>query len=387
MRTFTSLGLFVFVVSSVACATSVRPSEADLGPEEAAGNPSDGNKIPGEPPAPPHALGTIVLGESRSAADGNSTPVISATFLPDAKLANACTKTVGTCEVTQVPKCMTGATTGCASGETCTFDETCAPKCVKPCTRACGASEECVFSNTAAAADGGMICQKVDRFDAGAISFDGTTSAVTLFPPYAVKPVGNGAPFLARSEIKVQATGGHKAGFEKFNEKFTSTTFMETSPSLRDISRATIFGSAGVPVSWRPGEDVVKIEVTGPAGVASCTADDKIGSYEIPRDVLNEVLGVESSTPSLSLAVTRERREIRKDKKAFGSMGGGRSVQPVGWLELVTRSTETFSYASCATSQTLCGEVCTSTMTDRNHCGACGRACLSTQVCSSGVCR
>jgi hypothetical protein len=387
MRTSTCLGLSFLVALTAACATSVAPPAEEIPPEEGAATPSEGNKIPGEPPAAPHALGQVVLGETRSAADGNSTPVISATFLPDAKLAAKCTKTVGACEITQIPKCMTGATTGCATGETCTFDDGCSPKCVKPCTKSCGAGEECVFSNTAAAVDAGMICQKSDRFDAGAISFDGTTSAVTLFPPYSVKPVGNGAPFLARSEIRVQATGGTKAGFEKFDERFTATTFMETSPSLAEISRGDVFGTSGVPVSWRPGEDSVIVSAAGPAGTASCTVDDKLGTFEIPRDVLREVIGSEATTPSLTLSVTRERREVKKDKKAFGNLAGGRSVQPQGWLELITRSSESFSYASCATTQTLCGDTCTTTTSDAKNCGTCGNACVTGQYCSAGVCR
>src|SRR5688572_1015907 len=213
-----------FLALTAACATSVRtdPSAPGGGPNGENGNGEEGTTIPGASDGDdtPHAVGTITLGEGRSSGTGDSNPVISATFLPDAKLKKLCTKKVGACEMTQIPKCTTGATTtGCATGETCTFDDNCTAKCVKACTKVCGAGEECTFSSSAAPADQGMACRKRDRFDAGAIAFAGTTQAITLFPPYAVTPEGNGAPFLARSEIRVQAAGAAAAGFEKFDEK------------------------------------------------------------------------------------------------------------------------------------------------------------------------
>jgi hypothetical protein len=40
----------------------------------------------------------------------------------------------------------------------------------------------------------------------------------------------------------------------------------------------------------------------------------------------------------------------------------------------------------CPNSGTLCGEACTDTQADPNHCGACGTSCSSSQTCVSGVC-
>ncbi len=42
---------------------------------------------------------------------------------------------------------------------------------------------------------------------------------------------------------------------------------------------------------------------------------------------------------------------------------------------------------SCATSLTNCSGTCRDTDTDNNHCGRCGSACASGQVCSGGMCQ
>ncbi|MCW5833172.1 MAG: hypothetical protein KIS78_12290 [Labilithrix sp.] len=392
MRSLHLLGLG-FVILSAACAASGRTQPVDqLPPDQTPGASDEGNTIPEDPAtAPPHALGTIILGESRSSETGNSTPLISASFVPDAKLTQSCTKKVGACEVTEIPKCMTGSVQGCGTGEVCTFDDECTAKCVPVCTKVCGAGEACYFSKkvVGTATEDDMACRKRDRFDAGAIAFDGTTQAITLFPPYSITPTGNGAPFMARSEIRVQATGGASAGFEKFDEKFTSTTFLEADPPLRDISRASVFGSGAVTIGWVPGEDTVYVGATGPGGSAKCPADDPSGSFDLPRAVIREVMsdGEGSSSGSLSLSVTRERREVRKDKKTFGELSGGQVVQPEGWIELITRSTESYSYASCGTGAMLCNDQCVNVQTDTRNCGSCGNVCPTGYYCSAGTCR
>jgi len=386
MRPTSWLSLGFVTLALAACATS---SKVDVNPEPDPNNP-DGNNNPnspdqGEPETVPHSLGTIILGETRAATTGDSKPIISASFWPDSKLAKKCTKAVGQCEVTQIPKCVTGTVAGCATSEVCTFDDSCQAKCVKTCTKACAASEECVFSPTAPPEALGMACSKKDRFDAGVISFAGATTSLTLFPPYSITPDGNGAPFMAQVDIRVQATGGTKAGFEKFDEKFKSTTFLQTDPPLNDLSRTAVFGSGPVTVGWVKGEDKVVVSVTGVAGTARCAAEDAKGTYEIPRAVLSDVVGTETpgTTPSLSLAVTRERREVKKGKKAFGSLSGGRSVIPNAWVEFVTSSTESHSFQSCQTGYTACGELCVNTNTDPNNCGMCGKKCVSpTPTCS-----
>ncbi|MBX3207712.1 MAG: hypothetical protein KF764_21865 [Labilithrix sp.] len=285
---------------------------------------------------------------------------------------------------------MTGSMQGCGAGEVCTFDDECTAKCVQTCTKACGAGEACFFSKKVVGTptDDDMACKKRDRFDAGAIAFDGTTQAITLFPPYSITPSGNGAPFMARSEIRVQATGGASAGFEKFDDKFTTTTFLETNPPLRDISRSTVFGSGAVTIEWMPGEDSVYVSASGPGGSAKCPADDKSGSFDLPRAVIREVTDTEGSTSgSLSIAVTRERREVKKGKKTFGELSGGQVVQPEGWVELITRSTESHSYASCGTGAALCNEQCVNLQSDARNCGSCGNVCPSGYYCSAGSCR
>ena len=392
MRPSRLLGLG-FLVLSAACAASGRTQPVDqVTPGQGSGAGGEGSTIPEDPEnAPPHALGTIVLGESRSSQTGDSNPIISASFVPDAKLTKSCTKKVGACEVTETPKCKTGTAQGCGSGEVCTFDDDCVAKCVQTCTKACGAGEACYFTSTATggtATEEDMACRKKDRFDAGALAFDGTTQAITLFPPYSVTPNGNGAPFMARSEIRVQATGGASAGFEKFDEKFTSTTFLETNPPLRELSRAEIFGSGAVTIGWIPGEDSVYVDASGPGGVARCPAEDATGTFELPRALLREVAeGASGDSGSLSISVTRERREVKKGKKAFGELSGGQVVQPDGWVELITRSTESHSYASCSTGAALCDDTCVSIQTDPKNCGACGKVCPTSYYCSAGACK
>lgn len=379
-----ALGL---MATCAACAASGRPDgdgfaahgdDAGLGANGSEGV-SDG----------PHALGTIVLGETRVSSTGNSVPVISAAFVPDAKLSKSCTKTVDACELTQTPTCTTGTVQGCASDEVCAFDDSCVAKCIKACTKTCGAGEACAFTSDTASSPEGMTCTKKVRFDAGALAFDGTTQAITLFPPYVVTPTGNGAPFLAQTSIRVQATGGVSAGFEKFDDTFTTTTFLETDPPLREILPSDVLGGGSIPIGWVPGTDSILIDVTGLGGTIECKGDDKKGTFELPRKIIEAVRTASSSSSassSLSISVTRERREVRKEKKTFGELSGGQKIQPTGWVELVTRSTESQSFAGCGSTMTFCAGACVDTRTDPRNCGGCGRNCSASAVCSSGVC-
>lgn len=384
-----SLGLVLF---AVACATSPKH-----GTDDPATNP-DGTPVdPGKEPAaetttipggddgtaPPHALGSITLGEIRASATGDSTPVISATFLPDAKKGKACTKKVGSCEMAEAPKCMTGTVQGCASTEICAFDDKCTPKCVRACTKTCSASEECVFATNAPIEDNGMACKRKDRFDAGAIAFNGTTTALTLFPPYSIKPDGNGAPFMAKSQIRAQASGAASVGFEKFDEKFSTTTFLETDPPLASIPKSELFGTGAVNVGWVPGDDHVVVTVAGVGGAARCVAEDATGKYAIARSVIDAVKGgTTSGSGNIVISVSRERRELKKDKKLVGD-----AAMSTGWLEFVTTSGETHSFATCPSGYTACGETCTNLLSDTKNCGTCGNVCTSGYYCSSGVCR
>jgi hypothetical protein len=379
INTLLSLGLISF---SVACAAN-GTSAGDTASGTKAPPPDEGSStVPSEEDNVPHALGTITLGESRSSETGSSSPVISASFLPDAAAKTSCTRKVGACEMAEIPQCKTGTATGCRSGEVCAFDDECNATCIKACTKACNAGETCAFVSTASSEDGdGMTCKKAPRFDAGAIAFSGTTTAITLFPPYAVTPEGMGAPFMARSEIHVQASGASASGFEKFDEKFTTTTFLETNPPLRELDKADVFGNGDLRIGWVPGEDHVIVTATGPFGAAKCEAKDADGEYMLGRDVIDEVMGSSSgSSGSFSITVTRERREVRRDKKAIGA------PHEKGFLELITSSSEMHSYQACTSGQSMCGSECVSLQTDRYNCGACGKVCPSTQYCSSGYC-
>src|SRR5262245_16276096 len=108
------------LVSAVGCANAVGGS--DFGPGTQQQNPTDPGQTNPTGPDPdastPHSLGTIVLGESRNAANpAQSSPVISASFIPDAKKGQAasCGRTVGKCQVEEAPQCKTGTVTGCAT--------------------------------------------------------------------------------------------------------------------------------------------------------------------------------------------------------------------------------------------------------------------------------
>ncbi len=371
-----------------ACANSITsPDEEKAKAAADGGDPNNPINPSGDDTnAPPHALATLTLGEQHAAIDGLSAPVISAVFIPDSKLAKSCTRKIGTCEATQIPKCMTGTTPGCAGGEACTFDDICQPKCVKTCTRACSAGEECFF-NPSASDGSGMDCRKTTRFDAGAIAFAGTTESISLFPPYTTRPTGNGAPFLPGTELRVIATGAKEAGFEKFDEKFKATTFIETNPSLRKLSKSVVFGGGTIPLGWDPGADVVVISLSGPGGTVTCKVDDKAGKYEVSRSAVEAAMGESTTTTgTLSLMVARERKEVRKDKKTVGSLPG-QTVPSVGWLELVTTSGETATFASCGSGTTICGEQCVNTTSDSKNCGQCGKLCAAGLVCSASVCR
>ena len=386
MRLFSIVSLSFVVLGSVACATASRQDAPATGPAAADTDNTETNPTDPNAPAVPHALGTITLGEAHGSS-GDSKPLVSAGFIPDAaKKVAACTHSVAGCEVSDVPVCKTGTAAGCATGELCTFDDSCSAKCVKSCTKACSASEECYFTALGGDANG-QACKKRERFDAGALSFSGTTSSLTMFPPYSISAEGNGAPFMPQSQVRVLASGATNAGFEKFDETFTTTTFLESNPPLSDISKTDLFGTGAVTVGWVPGADLVSVVVSGTKGSARCAADDTTGTFAIPRKVLTEISDTTTttSTPSVSISISRERHEIKKGKKTTGTLDDV-EIQAEGWVELVTSSSETFSYQGCPTGYALCGDVCTSVQTDVKNCGACGKACLTTQYCSAGQC-
>src|SRR5262249_26297785 len=147
----------------------------------------------------------------------------------------------------------------CQTDEVCTLDEACKPTCRKPCTMECGTGEECYFATPTAQA-----CRKVESFDAGALAFAGTTTPITLYPPYSFVGETSGAPFLAGAQIEVQGSGATVAGFDKFDETFHATTFLQTVPALDKLPLSQVWGAGDIPIGWLPGSDDVVISVSGP---------------------------------------------------------------------------------------------------------------------------
>lgn len=345
------------------------------------GDPNDPNNPNNPDNAGPHALGTITLGEAHPPGGGTSKPAVSAGFLPDAKAIKKCTTTVAGCQVAKAPKCSTGTGTGCGAREVCKYDDNCLPKCEKLCDARCSADEECYFPSPDSPS-----CRKRETFDAGAINFMGTSQSLTLFPPYSYSGMGDGAPFSPMATITVKASGATAAGFEPFTESYTATTYLQTSPSLDKLTKSQVFGSGNIDVKWAAGADRIVITGTGPGGTLTCEAADAAGSFSIPREVLTQVIGDPAvETQFLSLSVSRQRKEIRRDKKTKGMLLT-QTVQPSGWLELVTTSSEAQSYQGCFRGQALCTDTCADFQTSQSNCGKCGNACDARDYCRSGTC-
>lgn len=396
LRLLSTFAAFFSVAAVAACATSTQTKIAD-GPADGT-TPGD-TTVPAEEesddPAlqPPHSLGTIVLGEAHGAGTSKSTPIVSATFIPDAILGKTCKKKLtDTCEIQEVPKCtkVTSSSTGCNSNELCTFDTSCKAVCkaVAVCETSCEKDEVCKSTSSSGTSTAGE-CVKVGSFDAGPLAFSGTTTSITMFPPYAFEGTGSGAPFLGGAELHVQASGATAAGFEKFDEKFTATTFLQTTPSLSKITRDKVFGTGALPIAWAPADDTILITVSGAGGSATCKVKDSLGKFDVPRSVVKAAQGDgtsgTSASTSLSISVARQRKEVKKDKRAKTSLDF-LNVKPDGWLELVTLSTESASFQGCSSGQDICGDACTDVTYDSKNCGACGNTCSAGQSCYNGAC-
>lgn len=374
-----------------ACTTKTTVTSAD---KPAGENPESGEQTEVDPddPAnqPPHSLGVIMLGESHaSGGSGRTSPIVSASFYPDAMLTRACKKKLDGCEIIERPKCtkVKDSSTGCGEDEACTFDTSCEAVCKKVavCEESCEEDEVCRIPAGSKTSAG--KCVKAETFDAGPIAFSGTTTAITLYPPYEYEGKSEGAPFLAGAELRVQAQGATDAGFEKFDETFTATTFLQTKPALSKIPREKVFGTGSLPVSWAPGEDQILITVSGIGGSATCKAKDAEGKFDIPRSVLDAVLTAPDfeGTATLSLTVARQKKDVKKDKVAKGELSTA-TVQPEGWLELVTTSMESASFQGCSSGAAICGDECVDLKNDPNNCGACGKSCGGSMACAAGKC-
>jgi hypothetical protein len=328
---------------------------------------------------PPHALGTILVGEAHAPGAATSTPTVSAQFLPDAALAPAaCTTQVAGCTVAAEPQC--GAMV-CGSGATCAWDAACQPTCQPLCTLTCGTGQECYF-----ASPGQPACRTTESFDAGALVFVGTTSPITLFPPYQYPSTASVPPFSPAAQIQVQASGATGAGFDAFTSTTTATAFVKTSPPLDTIPAAMVFGLGALPIGWVPGSDTVTITLMGSAGtIVTCPADDSTGQFQVPRAAIQAAQGT-SGGSSLTVAVTRERDDWNQNASTHGTLTTA-TVQPVGWVELSTSSTEGYVFDGCPDpTQTLCPDGCYDLSDDPLHCGSCTVICSSSQTCGSGQC-
>jgi hypothetical protein len=186
------------------------------------------------------------------------------------------------------------------------------------------------------------------------------------------------------AQIQVQASGASGAGFDKFTGTTSGTTTVTTNPPLDQIAKAVVFGLGTIPVGWVAGSDTVTVTVSGTGGVVTCPANDASGQFEVPRAAVTAALGTGSST--LSLAVTRERDTWNKSATTHGTLTGA-TVQPVGWIEMSTLSTEAVTIQGCADpNQTMCPDGCFDTTSDPLHCGSCTVICGSGQACLTGQC-
>jgi hypothetical protein len=384
MRRFVSfpwISLASLTLTLVAYGSGCSSAKSDLHPEGDGGGGGQGDD--GGSTSVPHALGTVVLGESHAPSGGTSTPLVLVSFIPDASaLPQTCASQVGGCSFISAPQCG-GSGSSCGQNETCTWDSACHPTCTAACTLACSAGQECYFASPNQPA-----CRQTQTFDAGALAFAGTTTPITLFPPYQYQSTASGAPFLAGAQIEVQASGAAEAGFDKFDQKFTATTFLQT--NLAMITAATVSGSGAVPITWTPGGDDITVTVSGPGGVASCTATDASGAFQVPHAVVTAALGPEGPS-EVSFTVTRERDDWDKSATTHGTLTGA-TVQPIGWVELTTTSTESASFTVTAqptctgAGDTMCPDGCFDTQTDPYHCGSCTVVCSATDTCVSGQC-
>lgn len=337
-----------------------------------------GNGPDGGSSTPPHALGAILLGESHAPGSAVSTPLVTASFLPDASMVpQSCSTQVAGCTLITTPLC--GAM-GCGSGSTCVWDTSCQPTCQPTCSLACGTGMECYF-----ASPGQPACRTQETFDAGALVFVGTTSPITLFPPYTYQGATGVPPFSAGGSLQVQGSGATGAGFDAFTASTSGTTLVKTTPPLNQIPASTVFGLGPLPVGWVPGSDTVTVTVAGAAGVVSCAADDSSGSFQVPRAAIAAAQGTAGGS-TLAIAVTRERDAWDKSVSTHGTLSTA-TVQPVGWVELSTVSSEVATVQGCTiATQTMCPDGCFDTSSDPLHCGSCTVICGSGQSCVSGQC-
>jgi hypothetical protein len=143
-----------------------------------------------------------------------------------------------------------------------------------------------------------------------------------------------------------------------------------------------------LPVRWVAGDEDVIVSATviapeGQHGRLQCEASDPAGQFDIPRSAILAAIG--GADPSnLSLMVQRSRTELKKGFATKGMLSSA-VVQPAGWLQLRTASSESHQFEGCG-SHTACGDACVDTSDDPQNCGGCGIECSGTQPCQNGTC-
>jgi hypothetical protein len=331
---------------------------------------------------PPHALAQITIGEAHASGNSSSEAIVEATFIPDVSAVTACATSVAGCSIA-VPATCDGVTGPlCQGAQTCVLDASCKPTCQATCTVQCPTGEECYFSSGST-----QSCRAIQHFDAGDLVFSGPglASGITLFPPDYTYSSSNGNPIVPGGQIQVTATGTTQVGFSQFQESFKATTLLQTIPALSTLTAANVFNPQGLALGWQPGADAILVTVAGPKGAATCNATDATGAYTVPAQVISAVAG--TGNTSLEIAVTRQRVEHKTDGHTQGTLLAG-TVQPVGYIDLMTVSSETTSVSGVqgCTTGTSCSGICVDLTSSNTNCGACGHYCTAGTACSAGVC-
>ncbi|MDB4943096.1 MAG: Tryptophan synthase alpha chain [Labilithrix sp.] len=236
-------------------------------------------------PDGPHALGTIIVTETRVSGAPAPTSRLEAAFAADGAAEQTCTRPVAS---------------GC--------------ELVVPCP--------------------GVSAPATSPFDAGTVTVTGDVT-LSAAPPYASGSV-DGAAFTSGASLRVSATGAAGPGFAAFEARITGTTEVRATPALAEIPRATLWGAATVPVTWAPGHDTLTVIARGAGGTIRCAAEDVSGRFDLPRAVVKAALG---SAQTLELSLIRERHEVKKGFAARSEVGAS-----TGWLALATSSAESASF-------------------------------------------
>lgn len=323
-------------------------------------------------------VGQVTLAESHTTAQATPVPVVSAAFLSAAvaPVPARCTTSAGAgCVLSLTPVCPAA----CPSGQACQYDAACRPTCAPGCALSCPTGQSCAFS-----AAGIPACVPAPPglgIDAGALWLSGpgvpdALRPIQMDPPY-LYAGPQVAPFVPAAAVTVQAAGADDRGFDAFTADFTTTSFMKT--TLGRLGLLQVFEGGDVPISWTPGAgpDVVTVRARGPGGTAVCPARDADGRLDLPRAVVQVVIGPRPAAAVLTIEVTRQRAETRLNLPTRGLSA------PAGQVTLLTRSTEGASF-QC---RIRCGGACVDAQFSNQDCGTCGNACKPTEACTQGQCQ